>query len=216
MAYLSRRDVVFATGALAGCGGGVARALSTLDQLSALDPRSVLQRIRLEGGREAEFVRSVGGGWSPRSSLPASAEARTARLTESNVEERLTADGEVVAYGLRFHCDARQLNLLAVAGRPILARRISYSVSNVAWSSAPGLPVYDQACPRYEQRVDAYYPHAKWNQVVARIGARSYFTGCQASGVCETDVQGPVAFDVNDSNYTDNVGSYVVTIWSWS
>jgi hypothetical protein len=216
MAKLSRRDLVFTTGALASCAGGLADALSRLDQLAVPDPKSVLQRIRVDGEREAEFVRRVGRSLSPRSSLSLTAGIRTERRREAEVDVRLTAEGEVVAYGLRYQCDARHMNLLCVAGEPLRARRISYSVSHVAWSPAPGLPVYDQACPRYEQRVDSYYPQAKWNQVVPRIGSQFYFSGCQASGVCENPDEAQVAFDVNDSDYTDNAGSYVVTLWSWS
>ncbi|MEQ8849745.1 hypothetical protein [Botrimarina sp.] len=60
------------------------------------------------------------------------------------------------------------------------------------------------------------YPRAKWNQIVPRVGARWYFTGCHASGVCEADAAGAIAFDVNGVPDADATGGYTVTLWSWS
>ena len=85
----------------------------------------------------------------------------------------------------------------------------------VSWTPGVGFAVHSVFAPRFDSDAKAYYPLAKAHQVVPVIG-NGYFTGCQASDVCESAEPAAVAFDVNDTHYDDNAGFYRLTVWSWS
>lgn len=211
----NRRDAVRGLGAvgLGVLGSGGASALAEGPSPAAT---SVLQQIRLTGRHEREFLERLGRGAARPSRLPEKALARPSRAVEPEVVVKRGPDGTTFAQGLRFLCDPRQLNRFVVAGVPLSARRFCYSAEEICWSPGAGAPVYGAYAPRYEQSLAAYYPEARWHQVVPVAGERLYFNGCQADDVCECDSSEAIAFDVNDSHYDDNVGYYRVTIWSWT
>lgn len=216
MATLNRRELVLGVGTLAGLTTlGSARALD-LTNPETIDPRDVLRTIHITGRGEQVFLARIGSGTAPVATLPADAPGRMRQRVEGVPVTPHDPSGRVFSQGLAFVCDPRRQNHLYVSGEPLIARRYCYSVSNIAWTPGRGLPYYDSFAPRYDYAVKAYYRAAKWHQIVPLIGDEEYFIGCQASDVCQTDTPGPVSFDVNDSDYNDNAGAYVVTIWSWS
>jgi hypothetical protein len=215
MRAMNRRDMVVRVGAVAGLatlapGRGRAEAIGP-----GVDPTAVLRAIRLNKPDEAAHQAHTGSGPAPwaMTTTPGTA-ARPAHDVEAVPIERADATGRVFARGLTFTCDPRKLNRLTVAGRPLVARRISFSADQIDWTPGRGMPVYTTYCPRFEYVPHAHYPEAKWHQLVPRIGDR-YFTGCTATDLCVADTPGPVAFDVNAQDHASSDGAYVITIWSW-
>lgn len=215
MTTLNRREVVFGMGALAGLGATGSAAGLNLSLDVELDPVEVLKELHLTGAAESRFLDRLATGSAPRATLDR-VNGRPARQAEGRPFVQRDLQGRSLRRGLAFVCDAARRNDLYVGRRPLTLRRLSYSTVAIAWTPGDGLPFYDSFAPRFDYVPQAYYPAAKWHQIVPLIGRETYFTGCQGSDVCESPTSGAVSFDVNDTDYDDNVGSYVVALWGWS
>lgn len=215
MSTLNRREVVFGMGAIAGLGATGSAAALGLSFDDELDPQEVLREMHLTGNSEARFLERLAAGTAPHATL-ARVNGRPARQAEARPFVQRDLQGLPLRRGLAFVCDAARRNDLYVGRRPLTVRRMSYSTAAIAWSPGEGLPFYDSFAPRFDYVPHAYYPAAKWHQIVALIGRETYFTGCQGSDVCESPTAGAVSFDVNDTHYDDNLGSYMVALWGWS
>lgn len=138
-------------------------------------------------------------------------------LEAKNVEPepvaKKNARGEDFAVGLSFTCDPRNLNKFTVDGAPLNAKRFSYSVDTISWQAGDGWPVYSTYCPNPGYSTSMYYPAAKIHQIVPSIDGQNYFVGCLQSGICESAAAGQICFAVNDNNYPDNRGYFVVTVY---
>lgn len=216
MITLNRRQMVLGVGAMAGLGRTATASVLDLSNDHSLTPTEILKGIHLSGDAEARFLQRLGTGSSPHATLSAGAPNRRGHRVEAEAMAQTGANGTVIARALAFMCDSSRRNHLYVGGRPFVARRFSFSTPQIAWSPGLGLPFYDSYAPRFDYATSAYYPAAKWHQIVPTVGNEVYFTGCNGSDVCEVAQAGPVSFDVNDSDYDDNAGSYLVAIWSWS
>lgn len=211
MPPFSRRKMLLGTTAVAATSaigsGHLPAASSAPDRLSA---RQVLALIR---GTESDWnAERLGMEPAKPVQLAEPLPSRVRRRVEPAVVTRQKPDGTLFAIGLTFSCDPQFENELAVDGMLLEVTRFSYSVTEMSWTAARGAPVYEDYAPRYDYARDARYPEAKRHQIVPLIG-NGYFVGCQPSGICESPVPGPIAFDVNDHQYDDHAGYYVVTIW---
>lgn len=141
---------------------------------------------------------------------------RQEQVVEPEVEELKTPKGVVFAKALRYTCDPAKLNKFAVGTQPLVARQFSFSVPEVSWSPGTGHPVIRSYCPYDSYNARNYYPRAKSLQIVPSIAGQNYFVGCSSSAVCQSAAAGQICFAVNDTYYPDNLGYFVVVIYSWS
>jgi len=132
---------------------------------------------------------------------------------EAEAVEKKDASGKVFASGLQFTCDPRFINCLTVNGSPLKAKKFSYTVDPISWQAGDGWPVYTTYCPNPGYSTSMNYPAAKIHQIVPSIAGQNYFVGCSPSATCESNASGQICFAVNDNNYGDNRGYFVVTIY---
>lgn len=211
MGAMNRRAAVLGVGGLAGLA-----ALPTVGRAAAcgrLSATEVLEKIRLAGEAEATFLRRLGQVPTLAVPLPPGP-TRPVVHVEAAVVARGVGGGPTI-YGLAFACDPRVVNRFTVGGAPLVARRVCFSADEVGWAPGFGFPVYGGFAPRHEYDPAMRYRQAKAHQLVPLIGD-GYFAPCRSGDVCEAPAGGPVAFDVNDTHYDDNLGSYTVIVWSWS
>lgn len=216
MITLNRRQIVFGAGAMVGLAGTNATSAHFRPTHSSPDATAVLQEIRLRGESEQRFLQRLGTGGAPYAALPAETLPRRGQQVEAQVFVQQELGGQVATRALAFLCDATRQNYFTVGGRPLVVRRFSYSTPQIAWSPGTGLPFYTSFAPRFDYDAAARYPAAKWHQIVPLLGSDIYFTGCQGCDVGEVSKPAPLSFDVNNSDFSDNRGSYLVVLWSWS
>lgn len=143
---------------------------------------------------------------------PTTAELKSHKVDAEPVEKK-DLTGKVFASGLQYTCDPRFLNRFTVGGQPLKARQFSYTVETISWQAGDGWPVYSTFCPNPGYHTSMYYPAAKIHQIVPSIDGQNYFVGCLQSGVCASSGSGQICFAVNDNQYPDNRGYFVVTIY---
>lgn len=212
---MNRRDMVMSLGAFGGMAAvNVNNLLQSGIRDSGQTPLQIMKQICLRGAKEQEFLARLGRQCTSSQPWTEKAARRKMRTTEAIAIQEVDQYGNEVAVGLRFVCDARFINCFAVEGQPFHVTRFCYSTESVCWRPGIGYPVYSSYCPRYEYSIETCYG-AKVHQIIPLALNQGYFSGCQATDVCQGE-RAQLAFDVNDDNYADNSGTYSINIWSWS
>ena len=181
-----------------------------------MDVKTVLEKIKLSGDKEKNFLSRLGRTSTPVLLIPHATLKVAEATVEAKVAEIKSHDNSLIATALSFTCNPRVINNLTVGGNPLTAKRFSYSVGPISWSAGEGWPVYASYCPVDSYGANMYYRDAKSHQIVPGIKGQNYFIGCSSSAVCESPGVGQITFAVNDDGYGDNRGYFDVVIYSWS
>ena len=110
-------------------------------------------------------------------------------------------------------CRTDRGNQLTRGGRPLQARYLAWSISNIYWVAGVGWPVFVSVCPDPGLDPGFKFKHHRKFQVLAVFGG-SQWLGCHQSAQALGDRPTDVWFWVNDfpARYGDNAGTFEVTI----
>ncbi len=121
-------------------------------------------------------------------------------------------------FKIAWFCDARYLSQLMIADeQEFKAQGVRFTVERIGWSPGSGSSIgSDQItdyCPSDAQQNNQYFSEASPYQVIPQIDS-TYFVGCELAYIV-SDAPAVIRFTVNDNNYTDNDGGYMVKLNGW-
>lgn len=105
-------------------------------------------------------------------------------------------------------CDPKYISILVLNGKSLPVKsHVFYDAKEISWTAAPGTEPITQACPGNLN--GGFFQRVKLHGLV--FGLYNKYIGCRNNFVIE-NTTGPVWVAVNDSNYTDNGGHYIVQV----
>lgn len=127
---------------------------------------------------------------------------------------------DTVSYKIVWYCDARYMShLLILEGQEFKVKGFNFSVERIDWKPGGTDAVKSRQiksyCPESQSEIEikAFYSDAILHQVIPQLG-NHYYKGCNTQ-VLVSDVPNVVMFTVNDNNYADNDGGYMVMLNGW-
>jgi hypothetical protein len=125
-------------------------------------------------------------------------------------------------YILAWYCDAQYLNRLMITGnQPFKASDFIFSVSDVEWyfggkTAAPDA-IITNPCGKWGVGAEgAYFQGTNLYQVILQHGKLYYLDCSDEEMVAITGVYAPIQFAVNDDNYSNNKGGFIIKLHAWS